>query len=171
MENTISKLIESTINDLGFELVKVTIHGLKHKTLEILVEHADGKNLEIGDCQLISRNISAILDVEDVIQGKYFLEVSSTGLERPLVKLQDFDRFKEREIKLRLRSALNNNLTYKGKLLGLEGNKIKLQSKNVVLLFDYENIRKANLIFTNEMFKALLNKKSKLKKNNIKKEN
>lgn len=159
MESKISELIESTINDLGFELVKVTIHGSEHKTLEVLIERADEEKLQVGDCRLVSRNISAVLDVEDIVSGKYFLEVSSTGLERPLVKLQDFERFIDRDIKIRLKTAWNGNLTYKGKLLGLDGDKVKLKSKNVELSFEYDNIKRANLVFTEEMFRALLNKK------------
>ncbi|PCJ23774.1 MAG: ribosome maturation factor RimP [Rickettsiales bacterium] len=159
MENKISDIIEETISDLGFNLVKVSIHGLGTKIVEILIERQNGERVEVGDCQKISRDIGALLDVEDVISGKYFLEVSSAGLERPLVKLDDFERFVDREIKICLRVAFNGNLKYKGKLLGVDGDKVKLQSKNVELSFPYDNIRKANLVFTDEMFRALLNKK------------
>ena len=159
MEGKISELVENTINALGFELVKVTIHGAKTKIVEILIERQDGEKIGVGDCQLVSRNISAVLDVEDIISSKYFLEVSSTSLERPLVKLEDFVRFSGREIKIRLKTAFNGNLTYKGILLGLEDRKVSLKSKNVELLFDYDNIKRANLVFTEEMFRALLNKK------------
>jgi ribosome maturation factor RimP len=159
MESKIAELIESTINDLGFELVKVTIHGTVHKILEVLIERKNEEKLQVGDCQLVSRNISAILDVEDMVSGKYFLEVSSTGLERPLVKLQDFERFVDRDIKIRLKTALNDSSTYTGKLMGLDGDKVKLKSKNIELSFNYDNIKRANLVFTEEMFRALLNKK------------
>jgi ribosome maturation factor RimP len=163
MENKIAELIEDTIIGLGFELVRVAINGSKPKIVEILIERLDGEKVQIADCRSVSHNISAILDIEDVISGKYFLEVSSAGVERPLVKEKDFERFQGREIKLRLKEAWNGNLTYKGKLLGMEGGKIKLQSKNVELSFDYDNIKKANLIFTEEMFKASLNSKNKKK--------
>lgn len=163
MENKIAELIEDTITGLGFELVRVAINGSKPKIVEILIERLDGEKVQIADCRSVSRNISAILDVEDVITGKYFLEVSSAGVERPLVKEKDFERFQGREVKLRLKEAWNGNLTYKGKLLGMEGDKIKLQSKNVELSFDYDNIKKANLIFTEEMFRASLKPKNKKK--------
>lgn len=164
MESKISELIEDTINSLGFELVKVTIHGSGRKIVEILIERLDEEKLQVGDCQLVSRNISAILDVEDYISDKYFLEVSSTGLERPLVKPKDFERFAGRQVKIRLKSALNDRLTYTGTLIGLDGDKVKLDSEKVELLFEPSNIKRANLIFTDEMFRALLNKKKQLKK-------
>lgn len=159
MEQRISELIESTINDLGYELVKVTIHGSRTKVVEILIERQDSEKIQVGECQLVSKNISAILDVEDIISGKYFLEVSSAGVERPLVKPKDFERFSGRDVKIRLKVPFNGNLTYKGKLLGIEDDKVKLKSKNVELTFDRDNIKKANLVLTEELFRALLNKK------------
>lgn len=159
MEQRITEIIESTINSLGFELVKVMVRGSATKIVEILIERPNEEKIQVGDCQTVSKNISALLDVEDVIPGKYFLEVSSAGIERPLVKLADFIKFTNREIKIRLKSALNGNLSFRGKLLGVEGDKIKIQSKNVELLFDYNNIKNAKLVLTDEMFKSLLNKK------------
>jgi ribosome maturation factor RimP len=165
MERKIAGLIESTINDLGFGIVKITINGSTNKVVEIFIERLDGEKIQVGECQLVSRNISAILDVEDVISGNYFLEVSSAGLERPLVKLQDFVRYADSEIKIRLIEAHNGNLSFRGKLLGVEDNKIKLQSKNIELAFDFDNIKRANLVLTDEMFREILSKsKSKNKK-------
>lgn len=162
MEQKIADLIEDTLKLLGFELVKVTIHGVGTKILEVLIERIDGEKIQVGDCQKVSRNISAILDVEDIIPGKYFLEVSSAGIERPLVKLTDYDKFLGREVKIRLKSAFNGSLTYKGKLLARDEEKIKLDSKNIMQSFDFHNIKSAKLIMTDEMFRALLNKKDKL---------
>jgi len=159
MEQRISLLIESTINDLGYELVKVTIHGLKIKIIEILIERQDGKKIQVDECQIISKNISAMLDVEDIISEKYFLEVSSVGLERPLVKIKDFKCFSGRDAKIRLKKPFNGNSIYKGKLLGIEDGKIKLKSKNIYLTFDYDNIQRANLVLTEELFRTLLNKR------------
>ena len=105
MERKIAELIDSTLNDLGYGVVKITINGSTNKVVEIFIERLDGVKIEVGECQLVSRNISAILDVEDIISGNYFLEVSSAGLERPLVKLQDFVRYADSEVKIRLKEA------------------------------------------------------------------
>ena len=93
------------------------------------------------------------------IEGKYFLEVSSAGVERPLVKITDFEKFAGREVKIRLKAAFNGNLTYKGQLLGVEEEKVRLKSKNIEISFDYGNIKNAKLVLTDDMFRALLNKK------------
>lgn len=159
MEQRITEIVENTINSLGFELVKVTVRGSSTKIVEILIERLDDEKVQVGDCQKVSRNISALLDVEDAISGKYFLEVSSAGIERPLIKITDFIKFRDREIKIRLKSAINGNLSFRGKLLGVEDDKIKIQSKNMELSFDYDNIKTAKLVLTDEMFKNLLNKK------------
>ncbi len=159
MEQRVTSLIESTINALGFDVVKVIVHGTSTKIVEILIERSDGEKVQVNDCQVVSKNISAMLDVEDIIPGKYFLEVSSAGVERPLVKITDFEKFAGKEVKIRLKAAFNGNLTYKGQLLGVEGEKIKLKSKNIEMSFDYGNIKNAKLVLTDDMFRALLNKK------------
>ena len=159
MEQRVTNLIESTVTTLGFDIVKVIIHGTSTKVVEILSERIDGEKVQVNDCQIVSRNISAVLDVEDIIPGKYFLEVSSAGVERPLVKITDFEKFAGREIKIRLKAAFNGNLTYKGQLLGVDGEEVKLKSKNIDMSFDYSNIKNAKLVLTEDMFRALLNKK------------
>jgi ribosome maturation factor RimP len=93
MEEKIRPLIESVIDDLGLDLVKVSFQGGSRKVLEILIDRKDGNKVQVKDCREVSKNVSAILDVEDIIKDKYFLEVASAGVERPLVKLQDFERF------------------------------------------------------------------------------
>ena len=93
MEEKIRPLIESVIDDLGLDLVKVSFQGGSRKVLEILIDRKDGNKVQVKDCREVSKNVSSILDVEDIIKDKYFLEVASAGVERPLVKLQDFERF------------------------------------------------------------------------------
>ncbi len=157
MEKKIAELIEDLINDFGFDLVKINVNGsIDNRIVEILIESKDGSMIQVGDCQKISRNISAILDVEDIIKGKYFLEVSSAGVERPLVKLADYERFKGRDAKIRLHEAFNGNINFKGTLLGVEEEKIMLQSKNIVLKFDFDAIKNAKLIMTDKLFRELL---------------
>ena len=159
MEKKITNLIEDTINALGFDLVKVIVRGVATKTVEILIDSKEDRQIQVGDCQLVSKNISPILDVEDAIPGKYFLEISSAGVERPLTKIADYQKFVGREIKIRLKEALNNNLSFKGKLLQVENENIKIQSKNVELSFIFDNIKSGKLVMTDEMFKKALNKK------------
>lgn len=156
MEEKITALIESAIKDLGLDLVKLTFHGGSRKILEIQIDRIDGNKVQLKDCRDVSKNISAILDVEDIIKDKYFLEVSSAGVERPLVKLEDFERFVDREIKLKLKAPHNGKLTFKGKLIGVKEKDIIIKSKNVELVFAYDDIKGANLVLTDEIFRQLL---------------
>lgn len=159
MEKKIRDLIEDTVINLGFNIVKVTVRGSVHKIVEISIERFDSAPINTKDCQLVSRNISALLDVEDIVAGKYSLEVSSAGVERPLVRKEDFIKYANREVKIRLKTPHNGNLSFKGKLGGVEDDQVKLKSKNVELLFDFDNIKSANLVLTDEIFRKLLNNK------------
>ena len=156
MEEKIAALIETAINDLGLDLVKLTFQGGSRKILEVHIDRKDGNKVQVKDCRDVSRNFSAILDVEDIIKDKYFLEVSSAGVERPLVKLEDFERFTGKEIKLKLKEPHNGKISFKGKLIEVKGRDIVIKSKNVQLVFAYDNIKGANLVLTDEIFRQLL---------------
>ena len=156
MEEKIRLLVEPVIDSLGLELVKVNFQGGSRKVLEILIDRKDGNKVQIKDCREVSKNVSAILDVEDIIKDKYFLEVASAGIERLLVKLQDFERFLGREIRLKLKEPHNGKISFKGRLIEVKGKEITIKSKNVQLVFAYDNIKGANLVLTDEEFKQLL---------------
>ncbi|MCP5369778.1 MAG: ribosome maturation factor RimP [Rickettsiaceae bacterium] len=159
MEEKITQLIEASLNDLGFDLVRVLVNGSSIKTVEIILDRQDGGKISLNDCKIASNNISAILDVEDVIEGKYFLEVSSAGAERPLVKLNDYQKFAEREGKIRLKQSMNEKLSFRGRLKGIQGDEIYMEINNEILKFPFANIKSGKLVMSDDMFKELLNKK------------
>ena len=101
-------------------------------------------------------NVEMNLKFVDIIKDKYFLEVASAGVERPLVKLQDFERFLGREIKLKLKEPHHGKIGFKGKLIEVKAKEITIKSKNVQLIFAYDNIKGANLVLTDEEFRQLL---------------
>ena len=96
----ITELIEPTLNEMGFELIRVLVTGGQRPTLQIMVERADLAPLTVEHCAGASRAISALLDVADPIAGAYRLEVSSPGIERPLVRRADYERFAGLEARL-----------------------------------------------------------------------
>ena len=101
----IARLLEPSISALGYELVAVELAGSgPDRVLRVYIDHPDG--ITVDDCADASRQVSAVLDVEDPISGSYVLEVSSPGLDRPLVKVADFERFKGSLVKLRSGWAL-----------------------------------------------------------------
>ncbi|KAJ6644848.1 Transcription termination/antitermination protein NusA, partial [Pseudolycoriella hygida] len=121
-EQQIIDIIQKTLEDLGFDLVRVVLKGTKYKTLEILIDRLNGEKVSVQDCQKVSRNISALLDVEDIISDKYFLEVSSAG----------------REVTIKLKDLLNGQTRYQGRISKAENEQIYLSvsGKEVVIAFD-----------------------------------
>src|ERR1044071_1618799 len=107
LEQKVFEAIKETVNRLGFDLVKVSLQGPKSEILEILIDRADERKVSIADCKLVSRNISPLLDVEDLISERYYFHVSSCGIERPLVKFEDYVRFHGSDIKIKLNEPVN----------------------------------------------------------------
>jgi ribosome maturation factor RimP len=150
----IEKLIAPTITDMGYELVRVSILGGEHSTLQIMAERADG-TMNVEGCEEISRAVSAILDVEDPIEEAYDLQVSSPGIDRPLTRLKDFERWSGFEAKVELDEAVDGQRRYRGKLLGLQDTSIKLiNAESEELLLPFEKVRKAKLVLTDELISA-----------------
>ncbi len=112
----------------------------------ITEEQAKESGIELKDCELVSRQISGILDVEDPISSDYTLEVSSPGMDRHLYTLDHYDRFKGHQIALRLRMPYEGRRKYNGLLNGIEGNDVVLQVDDEEYLFPIESIEKANVV-------------------------
>jgi ribosome maturation factor RimP len=159
-ETKIFNLLEKTINLLGFDLVLVSLVNDGIKTLKVIIDGKNGVKLSIDGCQSVSKAIAPILDVEDPISGKYLLEVSSAGVERPLVKKEDFLRFVGYVILIRLYQPVENKKKYQGKLLGLEDNNILLEVVSgadiVNKIISFESVKSANLVLTDDIFRAIL---------------
>ncbi|QWB86863.1 Ribosome maturation factor RimP [Rickettsia parkeri] len=156
IEQQIANVIEESLTDMGFELVLVKCKGVNPKVVEILIDSLNSEKISVEDCTKASRTISAILDVEDLIEAAYSLEVTSSGLERPLVKFENYNRFLEREVKITLKELLNGKTRYQGKIIKAENNKIYLKCEEQEVLIDYDLIKNANLVLTEEVFKKLL---------------
>ena len=156
IEQQITNVIEESLMDMGFELVLVKFKGVNSKVVEILIDSLNSEKVSVEDCTKVSRTISAILDVENLIEDAYSLEVASSGLERPLVKFENYNRFLGREVKITLKELLNDKTSYQGKIIKAENNKIYLKCVEQAVLIDYNLIKNANLVLTEEIFKKLL---------------
>lgn len=154
---TIEEILTPSLTEAGYGIVRMTLNGGRgDRVLQILIEKLNGEPISVQDCIDVNRMASVILDVEDPIHDPYHLEVSSPGIERPLTKLADFDRFKDRKIKIELKEPVAGRKKFKGLLKGLDGDNILLEAQDVsgeeteLFSFPYEDIQKANLVF--EMF-------------------
>lgn len=150
----IADLIAPTIESLGYELVRVSFTGGEHPILQVMAEKEDG-TMTVEGCAEISRAVSAVMDVEDPIIEAYDLEVSSPGIDRPLTRLKDFDRWSGFEAKVELQEAVNGQRRYRGKLLGLEGETILvLDGAGEKWELPFSDVRKAKLVLTDELIAA-----------------
>lgn len=143
----INNLIAPSIQDLGYELVGVErISSGKHSILRVYIDSDNG--IKIDDCEKVSRQLSAIFDVEDPINGQYNLEVSSPGVERPLFTMAHYHRFLGYNIKLRTKRAVNKQRKFKGSIASIsdKNNTIELLTEIDKIVLDFDLIEKANLI-------------------------
>jgi ribosome maturation factor RimP len=125
-ETGLSKLIEPVDQELGCELWGIEkLQQGRQVVLKIYIESADG--ITVDDCARISRQVSAILDVEDPIPGEYMLEVSSPGVERRLFKPEHFDVCKGEKVQITLRQAFDGRRKFKGVLCGLEDEEVVIR--------------------------------------------
>ena len=139
---------------MGFELVRVMLTGDRRPTLQIMAERADRDTMTVEHCAEISRAVSAILDVEDPITRAYRLEVSSPGIDRPLLRPADFERFAGFEVRVEADQAIDGRRRFRGRLLGLRGDDVLLALPEGDLAVPLAVIRKAKLVLTDALLAA-----------------
>jgi ribosome maturation factor RimP len=139
-------LLQPVIEGLGYEFVgsEYLAQG-KHSVLRVYIDKPE-VGVNVDDCATVSRQVSGVLDVEDPISGKYVLEVSSPGMDRPLFTLEHFERFSGQEVNLLLSAPVNGRRKLKGVLSGCEEGVIKIEFEGEVLDVAFENIEKARLV-------------------------
>jgi len=150
----VEALIAPSLTGLGYEVVRVKLMGTARPTLQIMAERLDERAMTVEDCAAISRTVSAILDVEDPISGAYTLEVSSPGLDRPLVRPNDFERFAGLEAKIELRESLNGRRRYRGVLAGCADAVVTIVTEDGTAALPFDEIDNAKLVITDELLAA-----------------
>ena len=146
ISSDLRSLIERTVSGMGYEFVGVEmISQRRSKLLRIYIDKEHG--IQIDDCVIVSNQLSGVLDVEDPISGRYQLEVSSPGLERPLFRIEDYQRYKGKLAMLDLYEMLDNRRKIKGFLEGVLRDKVlvRVLSDHVIEVL-FSNIRKARLV-------------------------
>ncbi|MCG8492176.1 MAG: ribosome maturation factor RimP [Sneathiellales bacterium] len=150
----IAELISPSLQSMGYEIVRITFTGGDRQVLQIMAEKEDG-TMTIDGCEEVSRTVSALLDVEDPISDAYDLEVSSPGIDRPLTRLKDFERWAGFEAKVELDEAVNGQRRYRGKLLGLQDEDVVLANDaGEKITLPFAELRKAKLVLTDELIAA-----------------
>ena len=152
----LERLIEPEVKSLGYDLVRVAmIGGASDPTLQVMAERPETRQLDLADCETISRRLSDWLDREDPIEGSYRLEVSSPGIDRPLTRLKDYSDWAGYEARVTLRDPRNGRKQYSGMLEGLDGDIVKLTDKSgEAHHLPFRDISSAKLLLTDKLINA-----------------
>lgn len=156
-------MVEPVLDGLGFRLVRVKLSG---STLQIMAERPDG-SFTIDDCEQASRAISPMLDVEDVISNRYFLEMSSPGIDRPLVRQEDFERWAGHEAKIEMTVPQAGRKRFRGALEGVADGEVRLFIDNpeggaekLLIGVPFADIGEAKLVLTDALIEAAKSRKA-----------
>ena len=148
VESKINQIIEAAVEDLGFTLVRTLFSGGKkgRNQLQIMAEPKEDREMTVEDCELLSRHIATLLDVDDPISSAYILEVSSPGIDRPLTRIADFERFDGELVKITLRMMLDGRRRFNGRLAGVDADgKIGLETSFGRFDFGFDEIETARI--------------------------
>jgi len=168
LEAQIGAAIEELVASLGFRLVRIKISQRDGLTLQIMLERPDG-SLTIEDCELLSATISPVLDVEDLIAGHYNLEVSSPGIDRPLVRISDFVRAIGAEVKVETLAAIEGIRKFRGIITAVDGGSFMLdvsQEMSATIPIVFDNLKQARLVLTDDLIRAALRADKQLREEN-----
>ncbi|MBY6049516.1 ribosome maturation factor RimP [Vannielia litorea] len=159
MDQRMAEIVQPVIEGMGFELVRLRLMGGKTANLQIMAEKPEG-GIEVDDCARISTAVSAVLDVEDPIEDEYTLEVSSPGIDRPLTRLKDFDRWEGYEAKIETTEMIDGRRRFKGELQGTEGNEVLIEiedhGKPVTIGLEFDWLSDAKLVLTDDLIRDVL---------------
>jgi len=165
----VAAIAEPIIESLGYRLVRVKVSASEGCTVQIMAEQPDG-SMTVEDCETISRAVSAVLDVNDPIEKAYRLEVSSPGLDRPLVRKSDFDRYKGHLVKIEMEIPVNGRKRFKGELAGTEGDTARLhrddaaEGEEADILLPIEEMSEAKLVLTDDLVAQALRREKHAKR-------
>lgn len=161
LDARVAAIVEPVIEDLGYRLVRTKISAANGCTLQIMAERPDG-TMTVEDCETVSRAVSPALDVEDPINRAYHLEVSSPGIDRPLVRESDFVRWSGHEVKIEMTVLQAGRKRFRGQLLGAEAGVAKVRLPDVkadeedTVSLQIAEIGEAKLVLTDDLITAAL---------------
>jgi ribosome maturation factor RimP len=161
----IAGLAEPVLAEIGFRLVRVVVSGRNGATVQIMAERPDG-TITVEECAEISRRLSPVLDVHDPIKGQYTLEVSSPGIDRPLVRPSDFEAWAGYEAKVEMKEPISGRKRFRGVLEGIEGEEVRIEVEldqlgRQVIGLPLGLIGEARLVLTDELIRETLRRTKK----------
>jgi ribosome maturation factor RimP len=165
----VATIVEPVIEQLGFRLVRVRVSAAEGCTVQIMAERPD-RSITVEDCETISRALSPVLDMADPIDGAYRLEISSPGIDRPLVRKSDFDRYARHLVKIEMEIPVNGRKRFRGELVGTEGGNARIrrddaaEGEEAEVLLPIEEMCEAKLVLTDELVTEALRREKSAKR-------
>src|SRR4030088_69556 len=147
----LARLIEPSLEAMGYRVVRVALTGTRLPTLQVMAERRDEAAMTVDDCADISRSVSALLDVADPIASAYTLEVSSPGIDRPLVRPEDYDRVAGFEARIEVSRPISGRKRFRGRLLGRSGDTVRLIAEAGEVEVPLSAIARAKLVLTDDL--------------------
>jgi ribosome maturation factor RimP len=155
LEQRLTAMIEPALTYMGYELVRVAVLGRERPTVQVMADRADGSLISIEDCEIISHQISAVIDVEDPIPGAWNLEVSSAGIDRPLTRVKDWNRFSGHAARAETQFPVNGRKRFSGVVLGADDTAARLRlDDGTEVALPLDMIRRAKLVLTDALIAA-----------------
>lgn len=155
LEGRLASIIAPRLLLMGYELVRVAVLGQRRLTVQVMADRADGSNITVEDCEAISHDVSAALDVEDPIPGAWTLEVSSAGIDRPLTRVKDWNRYTGHTARVETMVPLDGRKRFAGVVMGADDETAKLRlDDGQQLELRHADIRKAKLVLTDALIAA-----------------
>jgi ribosome maturation factor RimP len=154
LADRVADAVAATVADLGYDLVRVQVQGRQRPRLQLMIERIDGGAMTVDDCASVSRSVSAVLDVADPIGGAYTLEVSSPGIDRPLIRVADYDRFAGCEARVELSRLIDGRRRLQGRLLGTDHDVVRIDVAGDERRVAFADIQRAKLVLTDDLLRA-----------------
>lgn len=162
LASDLAQLVEPVLDSLGFRLVRIEVSGRDGKTVQIMAERPDG-SMTIDDCEAVSRAVSPLLDVQDIVSEAYRLEISSPGIDRPLVRPSDFVDWAGSEAKVELRAPIEGRKRFRGRLEGFEDGEVLIETDlgdegRKIIGLAVGLVASARLVLTDELIREALSR-------------
>ena len=154
LEARIIGIIHPTVSELGYELVRVMVLGRERPTVQIMADRADGAQIAVEDCEIISRAVSTVMDVDDPIPGRWTLEVSSAGIDRPLTRVKDWNRFVGHLARVEMSMPVLGRRKFNAVILGADTKAARVREAEIDYELPFADMRRAKLVLTDALIDA-----------------
>lgn len=155
LEGRIAGIVAPTLLDMGYELVRVAVLGRERPTVQIMADRADGAQINVSDCESITHALGAVIDVADPLPGAWTLEVSSAGIDRPLTRRKDWNRFAGHMARVEMAVPIEGRRRFNGIILGADATDARIRlDDGVEIGAPLADIRRAKLVLTDALIEA-----------------